>query len=344
MANEQVLQQFATAADKISKVDLEKLLRKGLGDESLEKRFLPQLDEIRRVKDFAVKYAPSVHSDFVTLAQNTLNSLGDEMVAQASRSSAEYIAQRENFLNNVKANIEESRRWLPFFTAAAVHERGFLEDEGIRSEYQKAVASLKSETSVTLATVKEEAEKAVRGAKALAEEIETRARRTATRISVQDAQRQFEEASTDLAKKVKLWARLTTASVALLILIPLGFMLWPLPGPEPWPVAMYHTLLRLFILSAAGAFTAFCFRILRAHLHMAEKNRHRVRVANSVESFVNSALEPQQRDLLLAKLAEAIVDFGDSGIIRPDRDDQGSGVISGDMLGRILAMLSSRKS
>ena len=343
MANEQVLQQLTTAVDKFNKVELDKLLRKGLGDESLDTRFTPQLEEIQRLKEFTVRYAPSVHSNFVSQAHNTINTLADAMTAQANRPSADYIAQREAFLNTVKTQIEDSKIWLPYFTAAAVQERGFLEDEGIRTEYQRAVQNLKSETAATLATVKEEAEKAVQGAKTLAEEIEARARRTATGISVQDAQRQFQEASVDLGKKVKLWGRITAASIALLIVVPLALMLWPLPGPEPWPLAMYHTLLRLFVLSVVSAFTAFCLRILRAHLHMAEKNRHRVRVANSVESFVNSALEPQQRDLLLAKLAEAIVDFGDSGIIKPDRDDQSSAVISGDMLGRILATLSSRK-
>jgi hypothetical protein len=78
-------------------------------------------------------------------------------------------------------------------------------------------------------------------------------------------------------------------------------------------------------------------------MHLVEKNRHRVRVANSVESFVNSALEPQQRDLLLAKLTEAIVDFGDSGIVRSDKDDPGSSIMSTELLGRILAALTPRK-
>jgi hypothetical protein len=74
-----------------------------------------------------------------------------------------------------------------------------------------------------------------------------------------------------------------------------------------------------------------------------EKNRHRVRVANSVESFVNSALEPQQRDLILAKLAETIIDFGDSGGITHDHDEMGSQVFTGDVLGRILAALTPKK-
>ena len=93
------------------------------------------------------------------------------------------------------------------------------------------------------------------------------------------------------------------------------------------------------MLSAAGAAVTVCVRLYRAHLHMVEKNRHRVRVANSMESFVNSALEREQRDLLLAKLAEAVIDFGDSGIIKNERDESHSATASGDLVGRILTAL-----
>ena len=119
-------------------------------------------------------------------------------------------------------------------------------------------------------------------------------------------------------------------------------MYWELPPGATWPVALYHTLLRVLVLSALAGAATFCFRMLRAHLHMAEKNRHRLRVANSLESFVQSALEPQQRDLILAKLVEAIVDFGDSGLIQQDSDDRSSPAMSGDMLGRIVAALSKK--
>ena len=74
-------------------------------------------------------------------------------------------------------------------------------------------------------------------------------------------------------------------------------------------------------------------------MHMEEKNKHRVRVANSVESFINSATDPQQRDLILAKLTESIIEFGDSGIIRGDKDEHDSSIVSADVLSRILAML-----
>jgi hypothetical protein len=343
MASDEILKQLNTTLEKLDGVDIEKLLRKGLGDESLEPAFSPYLEKIRDLRQFVAQYAPAVHDNYVTQAKNTLQNIADLMVAQAIRQSAEYIGQRETFLANIRTALEQARLWEPFFAATAVLDRGFLQDEGIRREYARVVDELRTQTTTTISAIKDEAEKAIEGAKRLAEEIETRARRTATRISVEEAQRQFTTATTELSKKVKIWGELTVASLVILIGLPFAFMAWPLPAPEPWPVAMYHTILRVFVLSAAGASATFCFRILRAHLHMVEKNRHRVRVANSVESFVNSALDPQQRDLILAKLCEAIVDFGDSGIIQGEKDDGRSAVVSGELVGRILSALSTKR-
>jgi len=142
--------------------------------------------------------------------------------------------------------------------------------------------------------------------------------------------------------KVENWQKASIGATLLLVATAAGFMWWPLPAAGDWPVALYHTIIRVFVLSAVGAVSAFTFKMLRAHMHMATKNQHRVRVANSAESFVNAALEPAQRDLLLAKIAEAIIDFGDSGLIKGDRDDHDGGIMSADVLGRILAAVTRK--
>ncbi len=288
------------------------------------------------------QYAQAVHDEYVNQARQMFENLANIMTAQANHAPAEYIGQRDNFVTQVNNALIEVLRWKTPFIAAAVEERGFLQDEGIRQEYQNAVNELEKRSAATLATVKEEAAKALEGARKLADEIESRARKTATKISMKDAQDQFAEASTELKEKVKNWQKASFGATSILVLTAVGFMFWPLPAAGDWPVALYHTVIRVFVLSAVGAISAFTFRMLRAHMHMAEKNRHRVRIANSAESFVNAALEPQQRDLLLAKIAEAIIDFGDSGIIKGDRDDHESAVISGDLLGRILAAVTRK--
>jgi len=342
VATDAVLQQLFAALDKLDKVDIAKVVRKNLGDESIGENFAPQQVEIQKLKEFVRRYAQGVHNSSVNQARQTFETIANLMTQLAATDSASYIGQRSTFLEQLHTTLRDSQQWRPAFIAAAVEERGFLEDEGIRQEYRRAVEQLHKDSAATLASVKEEADRALEGAKKLAEEIETRARKTATKISVQEAQEQFSSASSDLTKKVTYWGRVGVGSTVALVAVAAGFMLWPLPEGDNWPVAFYHTVLRVFVLGSVGAASAFSFRMLRAHMHMAEKNRHRVRVANSVESFVNSALEPQQRDLLLAKLAEAIIDFGESGIIKGDRDEQDSSIVSADTLGRILAAVTRR--
>ena len=343
MASEQQLQNLTATVARLNAVDSVKLLRRDLGVESLDRVFAEDLEEITSLAAFTEQHAATVHNEYVEQARSTLEQIANYMEAQADRTSAEYINGRNAFLSAVREQVEEAKKWLPLFAGSVVLERGFLEDEGIRREYARVVLDLKAETEATLARVKEQADKAVEDAKKLADEIELRARKSATGMSVDEAQRQFSSATSELQKKANMWAWLTAVSVLVLLALPLAFMYWPLPDGDNWPTALYHTLLRVFVLSAAGAAATICVRLFRAHLHMVEKNRHRVRVANSIESFVNSALEPQQRDLLLAKLAEAVIDFGDSGIIKSERDETTSSAMSGDLIGRILAALSVRR-
>jgi len=53
---------------------------------------------------------------------------------------------------------------------------------------------------------------------------------------------------------------------------------------------------------------------------MSHHNRHRQRVANSMEAFVQAAITPEQRDLILAQLVTSVVDFGTSGLLSKEDD------------------------
>ena len=272
MSNEQIRQELAGTVDRIGGIDSAKLLRENLGDESLERDFAEDLDKIKELAAFVTQDAAIVHNNHVRQAIGTLNEIAGQMEAQANRPSAEYINHRTYFLEAIRGQLENAREWLPLFAGAAVLERGFLEDEGIRREYERVVEDLKKETAATLSRVKEQADEAVAEAQKLAEEIEARARKSATKMSVEAAQQQFSEATEELQKKVRVWASLAVGSVAILLSLPVVFMYWPLPDGDNWSVALYHTLLRIFMLSAAGAAVTVCVRLFRAHLHMVEKN------------------------------------------------------------------------
>jgi hypothetical protein len=343
MATEPVLKTFHAALERLANTDTEKVLRPGLGDASLAARFSPLLGQIKTLATFASKYAPGVHDEFVNQARGTFTQIAEQLEAQQQRAAPDYINQSDSFLTTVTNIFNDAQRWKPPFAVAALEERGFLSDESIRDENRRAIEKLREEAASELATLREESAKVLAEAKNLAEEIENRARRTAAKISVEAAQLQFTAAVTSLTDKVRSWAIGSILSVLVVVGIAVGFMNMTLPTtPGDWTVGLYHTFLRVLVLGAAASSSAFCLKMLRAHMHMAEKNRHRVRVANSIESFVNSAIEPQQRDLILTKLASEVIEFGDSGLIR-GTEEHDSPVMTADLLGRILAALSPRK-
>ena len=314
MANEALIDQLKNLSNEIENIDKDRLLRPSLGEEALQEDFVPRLEEIQRRFEFALQYASDVHNSQVQNILGPLAEIKSTMEGQASLSNADYVAQRSNFLTDIDAYLEELKQFWPPFVTAAVESRGFLEDEGVRREYERTIDSIKKESESALKQVQSEAEKTIAEARTLAEQIENRARLTASRISVEEAQKQFRDAQMALDRQVKLWSGLSAVCVVGFIGSAIYFANVDLPDQWRWHV-IYHSAIRVSILTAVGTAAAFCLKILRAHLHMSEKNRHRQRVANSIGAFVESAVTPEQRDLILSQLVESVVQFGNSGLL-----------------------------
>ena len=320
MASEASIEQLQDLSNGIRSVDRDKLLGSTLGEESLEQEFAPRLEQLQSAVAFALEHAPNVHDTHVQSVLGTFSNIRAEMEQQANHSNAEYVNYRSQFLTNIDNYLEELKQYWPPFVTAAVQSRGFLEDEGVRREYERTIESMKEESGKALEQVQSEAQKTIEEARALAEQIESRARRTAAKISVEEAQRQFRDAQTALDLRVKIWSVLGIVSVGCFIYAAFHYAAVELPDGWRWHV-IYHSAIRVTILTAIATTAAFCLKVLRAHLHMSEKNRHRQRVANSIGSFVESAATPEQRDMILSQLVDSVTQFGNSGLVQRDEDN-----------------------
>lgn len=245
----------------------------------------------------------------------------------------QFTAKIRTVVNNLLQQLQP--HWCHFVTAA-IEARGFLEDEGIRKEYQKAVTEMQTQAGDALKHVQEESAKTIAEARKLAEEIEQRARRTAAHISVAEAQKQFREAQSDLDGQVKIWTALSILSLAAFLGVAVYLSKVKLPDEWQWHV-VYYTAIRITILTAVGAAATFCLRILRAQMHMSHHNRHRQRVANSMEAFVEAAITPEQRDMILAQLVGSVVDFGTSGLLSKEDDAVYAPKMTIDSITRMIA-------
>ena len=203
MASEALIEQLKNLSDEIGNIDKDRLLRASLGEEALQEDFAPRLEEIQRRFEFALQYASDVHDNQVQSILGSLEHIKSAMEEQANWSNVDYVAQRSQFLTNIDTYLEEIKEFWPPFITAAIESRGFLEDEGIRREYESTIDSIKKESESALQQVQSEAQKTIAEARDLAEQIENRARLTAARISVEEAQKQFSEAQTALDRQVK---------------------------------------------------------------------------------------------------------------------------------------------
>lgn len=263
------------------------------------------------------------------------------MEAQTGRSNAEYVSQKEGFINAVNSQIQNLQQYWSNFVTAAIETRGFLKDEGTRKEYQKTIESIKEESTSALKLVQEEANKTIEEARQLAKQIEERARKTAAHISVEAAQEQFRLAQQELKTQIIIWSVLSALSVIAFILT--AIYLSGIQFPEQWTWhIIYHTAIRITILTAIGAIATFCLRILRAYLHMRQHNLHRQRIANSMAAFVESAVTPEQRDLILTHLVDAVVAFGSSGLLSKEDDSINSSKMTIDNITRMFTPPSSK--
>ncbi len=335
MATQAQLANLKRISEKFKSIEQEKLLRSSLGEESLKSVFGPRLELLSKKLDFAQEYAPSVNDNVIASIVNVFNSFFNEMDAQAKRNNAEYVSQRTQFLANIDSYFEQLLNfWSPFITAA-IEMRGFLQDEGIKKEYERTIEAMRNESANSLKLVRDEANRTIEEARKLAQQIEERARKTAAHISVGAAQEQFRLAQVDHAKQVKLWSWLSGGSIGAFLATAIYLAQVHLPEEWNWHV-IYYTAIRITFLSAVGALAAFCLRILRAHMHMSQHNLHRQRVANSMAAFVESAVTPEQRDLILSELVDAVVAFGTSGLLQREDDNIYSPKMTIDSITRTL--------
>lgn len=109
------------------------------------------------------------------------------------------------------------------------------------------------------------------------------------------------------------------------------------------PQVLHHSALRIAILAAIGSAAGFSLKMLRAYMHMRERNLHRQRIANSIEAFVVSAQTPEVRDVILAQLVDSVVAFGTSGLLTRDSDAIGPQRLPAEVVARLITGLAPKK-
>ncbi len=312
MASEDLVERLTSIRDAIRELERDKLYRPNLGEEAFTETLGPKLELLLSRADFAVEYALNVPNEQVDGIITQLDSVRDQLSKVAELPAQQFIGAKVGVLTNLDNRIESIKTYWPPFVTAAIEARGVLSDEGIREASLQAIQTVKHETAAALENLKEHMREMLEVARADASEIEGRARRTARNVSNEDVQAQFRAGVAHHDTQISLWTKLSGASMA--VFVSFFALVW-FDDPGSPGTVLYHTAIRFAMLIALGTVMAFCIRTLKAHMHMKELNLHRARVANCIPSLVDSALNSDQRDSILATLVDSLVAFGNSGLL-----------------------------
>jgi len=313
--------------------------RTHLGAASLESALKPKIDDTLKKARSAIENSELVSGQVMENVADILFSVGQQTDEISNLDDSTYVGQWQNHISNINAKLEELKFYWPHFIAAAVEQKGLLDDEEeeIKTQHQRALEEFGQKAEKTLENLKEESKKVLEQAAKTAQEIREKARLTAAGISVEAAQKQFNEAQEEFQGRTILWGVFSVISIATFIWVAFHFANNSRPDEKMGAGIIYFTALRITILAAIGGVAAFCLKILRANMHMRAHNLHRQRLANSMAAFVESASTNEQRDLILAHLVDAIASFGSSGLLAKPDDSVSPSKMTIDTINRTLS-------
>lgn len=296
-----------------------------MGIASLEKDLKPRVDETIEKIEFAIQVSEAVSERIVQAVTSIFSEVLNQISTISHLENSSYVSRAEDqetasvHICGIDEQLDDLKQHWPHFIAAAVEKQGLLDDEGIKTQHQRALEELRQEAEKNLENLKEESAKVLEQAAKTAEEIKDKARLTAAGISVEAAQKQFDEAQKEFKERAFGWGVISSLLILAFILVAIYFVNHSRPDEKISFGIIYFTALRIAILAAIGGAAAFCLKIFRANMHMRAHNLHRQRLANSMAAFVESASTNEQRDLILAHLVDAIASFGSSGLLtKPD--------------------------
>jgi hypothetical protein len=319
VASQELIQKVNELSQVILSIDKSKIIRTELGVESLEELITPIIDELYQKMAAIVKVAPYINDTILQSTIGELTNIFGQLNNLAHFPNQDFVSQKASHVVAIKAYIENIKSLWPHYYTALME---YFPKKESNSEALLEVASL-TESIREKNNLAEEELKAFRKILDETQAIKIAAQNTAQQISIKEAQKQFKDAE-----------RPTYIKIGLAALGALFFFWWffaqaydfslrasELQDIWTWKIA-YSAGIRAVILGALFALLNFFLTLLKAYLHILEVNQHKLRVANSAEGLVAAAKTPEHQDLILSRLVDAIVDFGESGLLKDNPQDK----------------------
>lgn len=343
MPTKELMDNLAQVAKEIRAIERHKLFRPELGEASLSKSLPPILEKIEKKLSVITRYSWAVGNQAASGAQSALREINNALKSHVSRSTQEYVNYNDAFIQTINSHLLSLEDHWPPFVAAEFEHSGLLSESG-RPDYENKInqiinnahqqlgeytQGIQAQIDSAIKHIQAEADKKISEATQKAEQIQDEARsiqekvrRTAEGVSISEAQIQFRKAQNPLLWQIGIWSVLSVAALGSLFCIAYLFLTEPPPSEIDWHV-IYRAGIKITILAAIGSVAAYFLRILRAHIHMYQHNRHRQAIANSIEAFMAATATPEERALILSRLVESVASFGQSGLVHGESETIG---------------------
>lgn len=334
MANQEYIDSMQSKLDSLRDIEEERLMRSFLGSDlplSENVTFVEQRKKIEQRMEIAIKFGHEVSDTQMQNINNIVDRIVSSIKEQSDLENRAYIDNQPSFLENISQFIEEMDGiWMPFaaclaeytYSTDSVHaiekqieEFGKNSMDEIRREMDQIIEKAEDASTSLITKAREEANNIIGDAQKTLEG----ARLTATGQSVEEAQEQFREAQKEINVNVRIWAILSAVGIAIFVLFSVKYTPTDIPEEWKWSI-LYHSTIKISILAIIGTVTSFFVKTFRAYLYMSAKNKHRIRVTNSIEAFLGTVHTADQRDLILSQLVDAVTQFGTSGLLSKEED------------------------
>ena len=337
MAHKNLISEFINLADQIITVDLERGLKKDLGSVSLYDEFFPRIQLVfDRLGDVKIA-GPELDNNSLTNINNALNLLGQALLDISRASPDTFIRNIEHLTRQLNDALESFAQYVP--SAVALAQGQLLKSrlgEESNENIEEFRAQLAKKSDEILASVKLEAESILREAKYSASVIQDSARFTASGVALIRSKELFG----DLVRNFKIGMTVSGGAAVIGLGLFVGIIIYLFDHPidiENPGLAIYYTILRVTLLGSIAAVIAFALVVFRSNLHMYYHSLHRQQLTSSIPTFVEAANSDDQRDIIFAKLVEAVSSFGQSGLISKGDEFPNSTKLVVDMLPKILS-------
>ena len=319
---------LTTTIKKIKELDENLLIRKNILGEAAFLDLEPIWKEVLAKTKYIERYYSRIGTNTNDRTYQALEGIYQTLSGLQSFDKSQFVSQQTTILKNVNGHLSDLREYWPSYAIAAIQDSGLLENINVNDKLDSLITELNERTNEALAKIDNQSTIIIDEARKKANEIESTVRKSATGVSVIEAQNQFKDAARHNVKQIKIWGGISIGFIILFVACIYYFLVCiDIPNEWNWSFT-YSSIIRIVILALLSTIIAFCLKMLKANLHMHQHNLHRKRIANSMASFVESAMDDRQRDIILSQLIESVSQFGSSGILGKDSDKGGISIDS----------------